>query len=70
MPRRIANPVDKWELQRVESGENTEIREIVLKPHVKEYSIRNYICRIFEKLGVSSRVELVLYALSQRDPGK
>jgi len=26
--------------------------------------VKNYIFRIFEKLGVSNRVELVLYALS------
>ncbi len=45
-------------------------REIALQLHVKEHSVRNYIYRIFEKLGVSSRVELVLYAFSQRDPGK
>ncbi|MGH9713894.1 MAG: hypothetical protein ACRD5M_11415 [Candidatus Acidiferrales bacterium] len=28
--------------------------------------IRNYLFRIFEKLGISSRVELVLYCLQQR----
>jgi DNA-binding NarL/FixJ family response regulator len=42
-------------------------REIAEKLKVKEHSIRNYIYRIFEKLGVSSRVELTLYAFSQRD---
>jgi DNA-binding NarL/FixJ family response regulator len=41
-------------------------REIAEKLQVKEHSVRNYIYRIFEKLGVSSRVELVLYAFSQR----
>jgi DNA-binding NarL/FixJ family response regulator len=45
-------------------------RDIALKLHVKEHSISNYIYRIFEKLGVSSRVELVLYAFSRRDPGR
>jgi DNA-binding CsgD family transcriptional regulator len=34
---------------------------------VKEHSVRNYIYRIFEKLGVSSRVELMLYMFSHRD---
>ncbi len=29
-----------------------------------EHTVRNYIFRIFDKLGLSSRVELVLYALS------
>ena len=42
-------------------------REIAEALHVKEHSVRNYIYRIFEKLGVSSRVELILYAFSQRE---
>ena len=42
-------------------------REIAQMLKVKEHSIRNYISRIFEKLGISSRVELILYASSQRD---
>jgi len=44
-------------------------REIAQKLKVKEHSIRNYIYRIFEKLGVSSRVELILYVFSHRDSG-
>lgn len=39
--------------------------EISLKLGLREHTIRNYVFRIFEKLGLSSRVELVLYALSQ-----
>ena len=42
-------------------------REIAEKLNVKEHSIRNYIYRIFEKLGVSNRVELVLNVSSLRD---
>jgi len=42
-------------------------REIAQRLKVKEHSIRNYVYRIFEKLGVSSRVELILYALSRRE---
>jgi DNA-binding NarL/FixJ family response regulator len=42
-------------------------REIALRLKVKEHSVRNYIYRIFEKVGVSSRVELMLYMFSQRD---
>jgi DNA-binding NarL/FixJ family response regulator len=41
-------------------------REIAERLNVKEHSIRNYIYRIFEKLGVSSRVELILYVFSHR----
>jgi hypothetical protein len=31
---------------------------------LSEHTVRNYLIRIFHKLGISSRVELVLYALS------
>ena len=34
---------------------------------IGEHTVRNYIFRIFDKLGLSSRVELVLYALSRED---
>ena len=44
-------------------------REIAQRLKVKEHSIRNYIYRIFEKIGVSSRVELILYVFSHRDGG-
>jgi DNA-binding NarL/FixJ family response regulator len=39
-------------------------REIALRLKVKELSIRNYLYRIFEKLGVSIRVERLLDAIS------
>jgi len=44
-------------------------REIAKKLNVAEHSIRNYVYRIFDKLGVSTRVELILYAFNQRDRG-
>ena len=44
-------------------------REIAHRLNVQEHSIRNYLYRIFEKLGVSTRVELVLYAYSLRNRG-
>jgi len=31
---------------------------------LSEHTIKKYLFRIFDKLGISSRVELVLYALS------
>ena len=34
---------------------------------ITEHSVRNYLYRIFDKLGVSNRVELTLYAFGQRD---
>ena len=42
-------------------------REIAQQLKVKEHSIRNYLFKIFEKLGVSTRVELILYSYSRRD---
>jgi DNA-binding NarL/FixJ family response regulator len=42
-------------------------REIAQRLNVAEHSIRNYLYRIFDKLGVSTRAELMLYASNQRD---
>jgi DNA-binding NarL/FixJ family response regulator len=42
-------------------------REIAHKLKMKEHSVRNYIYRIFEKVGVSNRVELILYVISRRN---
>ena len=36
-------------------------REISRKLNLSEHTVKNYLFRIFDKLGVSSRVELVLY---------
>jgi two-component system nitrate/nitrite response regulator NarL len=38
-------------------------REIALRLKLTEHTVKNYLFRIFDKLGVSSRVEVVLYAL-------
>ncbi len=39
-------------------------REIALHLKLTEHTVKNYLFRIFDKLGVSSRVELVLHAFS------
>lgn len=44
-------------------------REISQQLTLSEHTIKNYLFRIFEKLGISSRVELTLYVLNQRQPG-
>jgi DNA-binding CsgD family transcriptional regulator len=41
--------------------------EIAKNLDLAEHSIRNYLYRIFDKLGVSSRVELILYTFNKRD---
>jgi DNA-binding NarL/FixJ family response regulator len=38
--------------------------------NISDNTVRNYLFRIFNKLGVSSRVELLLYASSQRAGGQ
>ena len=39
-------------------------QEIAVQLNLSEHTVRNYLLRVFDKLGISSRVELVLYALS------
>ena len=42
-------------------------REIAQKLFLTEHTVGNYLFRIYNKLGVSSRVELVLYLLKQKE---
>ena len=42
-------------------------REIADTLHLSEHTIKNYLFRIFDKLGVSNRVELALYAVARLD---
>jgi two-component system nitrate/nitrite response regulator NarL len=41
-------------------------REISHQLSLSEHTVRNYLFRVFEKLGISNRVELVLYCVQQR----
>jgi two-component system nitrate/nitrite response regulator NarL len=50
-------------------AEGLKNREIAKNLEVAEHTVRNYMCRIFDKLGVSTRVELTLHAHSQRARG-
>ena len=43
-------------------------REVAHELALSEHTIKKYLFRIFEKLGISSRVELVLYAFNNGDP--
>jgi DNA-binding NarL/FixJ family response regulator len=42
-------------------------REIAAEMQLSENTVKNYLFRIFEKLGFSNRVELALYAASRHD---
>ena len=44
-------------------------RETAQKLGLTEHTVSNYLFRIYEKLGISTRVELVLYALRQKQQG-
>ena len=43
-------------------------RELAAALKLSEHTIKNHLFRIFDKLGVSNRLEAVLYALMHRDP--
>lgn len=43
-------------------------RQIAVELNLSEHTIKKYLFRIFEKLGISTRVELVLYAVNNGDP--
>jgi|SRR5580700_8287947 two-component system nitrate/nitrite response regulator NarL len=52
-------------------AEGLSNREIAQRLSLREHTVKNYLFRIFDKLGVSSRVEVVLYALgNQGAPSK
>lgn len=72
-PRQLANPEGMKLLSRREKEvvravvEGYSNREIAERLNLSEHTVKNYVFRIFEKLGISSRVELVHYALAQTD---
>jgi DNA-binding NarL/FixJ family response regulator len=44
-------------------------RDVAQRLGLTEHTVSNYLFRIYEKLGISSRVELVLYSLKgHREP--
>jgi DNA-binding NarL/FixJ family response regulator len=48
-------------------AEGLSNREIAQRLNLREHTVKNYLFRIFDKLGVSSRVEVVLYALGNQN---
>ncbi len=41
-------------------------REVAQKLGLSEHTVSNYLFRVYDKLGISSRVELILYVLKQK----
>lgn len=70
-PLRVINAKGRLLLAERESevaklvAEGMTNRETAQKLGVTEHTVSNYLFRIYEKLGISSRVELVLYLLKQ-----
>ena len=42
-------------------------RDISVQLHLSEHTVRNYLFRIFNKVGTSNRLELALYAIDRRE---
>jgi DNA-binding NarL/FixJ family response regulator len=51
-------------------AEGMSNREVARELKLSEHTVKKYLFRIFEKLGISSRVELVLYAVHHPDPNQ
>jgi DNA-binding NarL/FixJ family response regulator len=49
-------------------AEGLHNHEIARELSLSEHTIKKYLYRVFEKLGISTRVELVLYAVHNGDP--
>lgn len=49
-------------------AEGLSNRDVAGELNLSEHTVKKYLFRIFEKLGISSRVELVLYVVNNGDP--
>ena len=71
-PLHLSNALGRYLLAKRENevanlvSEGLTNRDIAEKLGLSEHTVSNYLFRIYEKLGISSRVELVLYVLRQR----
>ncbi len=78
LPIRVRNARGENLLSKRESelvrlvGEGLTNQEIAAQLHLSTHTVKNYIFKIYETLGLSTRVELVLYCLQerQRAPGE
>jgi DNA-binding NarL/FixJ family response regulator len=63
--RKLLTPREEQVVALVADGLSN--REIASELNLSEHTIKKYVFRIFDKLGISSRVELVLYAVNNSD---
>ncbi len=72
IPRRITDVKGKILLTRREEeivslvADGLKNREIAQHLKLSEHTVKNHLFRIFERLGISSRAELILYLVGQR----
>jgi DNA-binding NarL/FixJ family response regulator len=64
--RQILTPREEQVVALVAEGLSN--RDTAHELKLSEHTVKKYLFRIFDKLGISSRVELVLYAVSHGDP--
>jgi DNA-binding NarL/FixJ family response regulator len=64
--RQLLTPREEQVVALVAEGMSN--RDIARELNLSEHTIKKYLFRIFDKLGISSRVELVLYAVNHGDP--
>ncbi|HEY1462118.1 MAG TPA: response regulator transcription factor [Terriglobales bacterium] len=65
------NILSKREIEVVRSlAEGLTNREIAVRLGLSQHTIKNYLFRIFDKLGVSSRMELMFLTLNQNVSGR
>lgn len=50
-------------------GQGLANRAIAAEAHLSEHTVKNYLWRIFDKLGVSSRAELIVRFLTEQNVG-
>jgi DNA-binding NarL/FixJ family response regulator len=43
-------------------------KEVAITLGLSEHTVSNYLFRIYNKLGISSRIELALYVMKDREP--
>ena len=71
-PQRVTNPKGECLLTQKEDeigllvAEGMTNREIAQRLKVSEHTVSNHLFRIYDKLGISTRVELALYVIRQK----
>jgi DNA-binding NarL/FixJ family response regulator len=75
MPTRITDAQGKVLLTRREEqiaslvAEGLKNREVADQLNLSEHTVKNHLFHIFERLGISSRAELILYLFSHKNSG-